>query len=155
MSPRDTGTGTVLEYTILPALERNAYTYFARSRTGSRRRRDPDPRLLPDPFRLNKKHRLDVLVLTEEGEKIAISAKWQQVDGTAEEKVPMEVLRLLSFIEQGLLSRAYLLLAGGGWSLKNYFLSETFLDHFCSQQKGKLRIVDLDTLLSLINQKKL
>uniref|UniRef100_A0A7C5VIM0 PD-(D/E)XK nuclease domain-containing protein n=1 Tax=Thermus caliditerrae TaxID=1330700 RepID=A0A7C5VIM0_9DEIN len=154
MSPRNTRTGAILEYTVLPALERNGYHYFARSVKGRRSQKEPDPRLLPDPFKLLKEHRLDILVLVE-GSKVGISAKWQQVKGTAEEKVPMEVLRLLKFIEQGFLDRAYLLLAGEGWTLRDYFLTQEFLDNFCSPGRARLHIVDLDRLLSLINQRQI
>ena len=157
MSPRNTGTGAVLEHTVLPALERNGYQYFARSKDRGKAKGVPDPRLFDDPFRPSRKHRLDILVLTGSGERIGISAKWQQVGGTAEEKVPMEVLRLMSFLEGGLLDRAYLLLAGNGWSLKGHFLDRQFLNRFCSSAKVKenVLIFDLDTLLVLIKQRKL
>jgi hypothetical protein len=67
----------------------------------------------------------------------------------------MEVLRLLKFLEQGQLQRAYVLLAGPGWSYIHYFLSESFLQEFRSPSVSQLRVLTLDQFIALANEKKL
>lgn len=49
--------------------------------------------------------------------------KWQQVSGTAEQKVPFEVICLLDALSGGQYSKAYLVLGGEGWSLRNFYTS--------------------------------
>jgi len=51
-------------------------------------------------------------VAEKNGKQILISVKWQQVSGTAEQKVPFEVLCLLEAIENGPYQKAYLVLGG-------------------------------------------
>jgi len=141
VSPRDTGTGWVLEQMVLPALKRAGYQAQRRYR-------------LPDPFRPGRPHYLDVAVLQGTAP-IGIAAKWQQSPGTAEEKVPMEMLRLIKFVEGEQLDRGYVLLAGTGGSLQDYFMSSSFLEEFSSPAVSRVRVVDLDTLTALINSGKL
>jgi hypothetical protein len=72
MSPRDTGTGWVLEQIVLPALQRAGYEVFSR----------PESKL-PDPFRPGRLHKLDVMLRhpKEPQSRIGIAAKWQQSSG--------------------------------------------------------------------------
>ena len=77
MMPRDTTTGRVLENMILPALKRGGYLFEQNKRVGERLNGSP--------------HKADCF-LTEE--KILISLKWQQTSGTAEQKIPYEILCL-------------------------------------------------------------
>ncbi len=49
----------------------------------------------------------------------------------------MEVLRLMSFLEGGLLDRAYLLLAGNGWSLKGHFFRSPIPQSLLLFSKGQ------------------
>jgi hypothetical protein len=126
---------------VLPALKRAGYQAQRRYR-------------LPDPFRPGRDHYLDVAVL-QGSAPIGIAAKWQQSSGTAEEKVVMEVLRLIKLVEGGRLDRGYVLLAGTGWSLRDYFLSGSFLKEFSSPAASRVRVVDLDALIALINRGRL
>jgi len=142
VSPRNTSTGRVLEQMVLPALERAGYQAQPRYR-------------LPDLFRPDRPHYLDVAVLQGSVPIIGIAAKWQQSSGTAEEKVPMEVLRLIKFVEGKQLDRGYVLLSGTGWSLRDYFLRESFIKEFSSPAAPMVRVVDLETLITLINQRKI
>jgi len=140
MSPRDTGTGPILEKMILPALERAGYQPQRRYR-------------VPDPFRPEREHLLDIAAFQRNGNPpIGIAAKWQQSSGTAEEKVPMEVLRLIKLVEGKHLERGYVLLGGTGWRFRDYFLSKSFMKEFCSPAASMVRVVDLETLITLINQ---
>ncbi|MCL6444970.1 MAG: hypothetical protein K6T83_16210 [Alicyclobacillus sp.] len=75
MSPRDTSTGAVLEAMIIPTLVRGGYEYETQKEIGTR----PNGR----------KHVIDV-VARKSGRIILVSLKWQQVSGTAEQKVPLK-----------------------------------------------------------------
>lgn len=84
MSPRNTRTGRVLEGMILPALDLGGYTYRVHAKIGQR-------------VGLGN-HIVDVLAKKGDVE-IPISLKWQQVSGTAEQKVPFEVICLMEALE--------------------------------------------------------
>src|SRR5712692_9236595 len=107
MSPRNTTTGGVLEAMILPALKRGGYTYVTQQQIGER-------------FG-GGKHFVDV-VAEKDGEKYLVSLKWQQVSGTAEQKVPFEVICLAEAIRADGFSKAYLVLGGEGWKLRNFYV---------------------------------
>ena len=77
---RDTTTGHVLESMILPALERGGYLYEKQVVIGQRLG--------------GRKHQVDVLLTAQGGGQIPVSLKWQQVSGTAEQKVPFEIMCL-------------------------------------------------------------
>jgi hypothetical protein len=90
---RNTRTGSVLERMLLPALEQGGYSYRVQEKLGKR-------------FGIGS-HIVDAVA--EKNEKqILISVKWQQVSGTAEQKVPFEVLCLLEAIENGPYQKGYL-----------------------------------------------
>jgi hypothetical protein len=50
-----------------------------------------------------------------------VSLKWQQVPGTAEQKVPFEVICLAEAIREGPYDAAYLVLGGEGWTLRSFY----------------------------------
>ena len=76
--PRDTRTGGVLENMVLPALERGGYQYKKQVVIGKRLG--------------GRNQKVDVLAWRVESKQIPISLKWQQTSGTAEQKVPFEIL---------------------------------------------------------------
>jgi hypothetical protein len=53
---------------------------------------------------------------------ILVSNKWQEVSGTAEQKVPFEALCLEKAILQKKAVRAYLVLGGPGWTLRDFYV---------------------------------
>ena len=53
----------------------------------------------------------------------------QQVAGTAEEKVPYEIICLVDAMAAGEYARAYLVLGGEGWTLRRFFMGETLQRH--------------------------
>jgi hypothetical protein len=73
MTPRDTSTGAVLEAMILPALERGGYAHRGQVVIGARIGGRP--------------HKVDAIA-TKGERSVLVSLKWQQVGGTAEQKVP-------------------------------------------------------------------
>jgi hypothetical protein len=132
MSPRNTKTGGVLEAMVLPALKQGEYKFETQVCIGTR----------PG----GGKHFVDVLA-DKSGNKYLISLKWQQVGGTAEQKVPFEVICLTEAIleSEEKYKKAYLVLGGGGWSLREFYTSgelEKYLEY--------RDIVDIMTLENFI-----
>ncbi len=82
--PRDTRTGAVLESIVLPALAQGGYKYRKQVLVGAR----PGGR----------DHKIDVLAEDKTGHSYLTSMKWQQVGGTAEQKVPFEVICLIDIM---------------------------------------------------------
>ena len=117
MNPRDTRTGAVLEQMVLPALTRGGYTHEKQVNIGAR----PGGR----------KDIVDVLATDNGGHKYLVSLKWQQVAGTAEQKVPFEVISLAEAIRlsDGEYHKAYLVLGGGGWSLREFYAGGGLAEH--------------------------
>jgi hypothetical protein len=105
---RDTRTGAVLEQMILPSLDRGGYEHHTRVRVGQRLGCGA--------------HYVDVTAKKAERE-ILISLKWQQVTGTAEQKIPFEVICLTEALESGQFVKAYIVLGGEGWSLRQFYTS--------------------------------
>lgn len=108
MTPRNTRTGGVLEQMVLPALDQGGYTYRVQVNIGRR---------------LGCGQHLVDVIAERDGRQVLISLKWQQVSGTAEQKVPFEVICLLEALESGKYAKAYLVLGGEGWTLRNFFVS--------------------------------
>src|SRR5712664_2565506 len=109
MSPRDTTTGGVLEAMILPALKRGGYTHQVQQRIGVR-------------FG-GGRHVVDVIAANGDA-RYLVSLKWQQVSGTAEQKVPFEVICLADAVREGGFAKAYLVLGGEGWKLREVYVGD-------------------------------
>ena len=138
MTPRDTGTGWVLEQMVLPALSRGEYSCRTQVRIGSR----------PGGGR----HVVDA-VATKDGRSWLISVKWQQVSGTAEQKVPFEVICLTEIVQGGEYDGAYLVLGGEGWKLREYYVSGGLARHL--PNATGVKIVTLEAFVGLANRGKL
>ena len=135
MARGSTGTGAVLEQMILPALDRGGYLY----RTGV----DIGRRLGLG------RHIADVVA--EAGQnRYLISLKWQQVSGTAEQKVPFEVICLSEAVQEGDFNKAYLVLGGDGWKLRDFYTSGGLARHLISADL--VDIVTLERFVALANQ---
>jgi hypothetical protein len=117
MPPRDTGTGAMLEEMVLPALQRGGYKYQKQVHIGVR-------------FG-GGRHIVDVVATDAEGGNCLVSLKWQEVSGTAEQKVPFEAMCLADAIitSKGLYTRAYLVLGGRGWKLREFFTGGGLKEH--------------------------
>ena len=138
MVPRDTSTGWVLEQMILPSLDHGGYRYQTQLHIGSR-------------FG-GGKHVVDVLAEESQGHKIIISLKWQQVSGTAEQKVPFEAMCLAEAIltNKDTYQKAYLVLGGEGWKLRDFFIGGGLNRHL---RYGELvSIITLENFIARANQ---
>lgn len=140
MSPRDTTTGKVLEAMILPALANGGYEYQTQVNVGHR----------PG----GGKHMIDVLAIKDE-RAILVSLKWQQVGGTAEQKVPFEVISLTQAVldSQGRYDKAYLVLGGNGWTLREFYTGGGLKKYL--EYAHKVEILSLEQFVALANQSRL
>jgi hypothetical protein len=138
MSPRDTRTGGVLEAMVLPALTRGGYDYKTQVIVGKRLG--------------GRRHRVDA-VAEKNGESIVISMKWQQVGGTAEQKVPFEVMCLAAEVKNGAFQKGYLVLGGEGWTLRDFYTSGALKSHLIDA--ALVTITTLESFVALANKGKL
>jgi hypothetical protein len=138
MTPRNTTTGAVLEAMALPALDRGGYQYETQAIVGLRCG--------------GGTHRVDA-VARRAADVILVSLKWQQTGGTAEQKVPFEVMCLADAIRGGKADRAYLVLGGDGWTLRDYYTSGQLSEHL--RHSALVRIVTLEAFIRLANNKEL
>jgi hypothetical protein len=160
MSPRDTSTGGVLESMIIPSLKRSGYHYrkgvFIGQRPGGGR------------------YKADIVVWKDRKKIILISSKWQQVGGTAEQKVPFEIISLIKivlgwrrgkkfkikcedckrdFIIETNKIKPFLVLGGPGWTLKQFYLKGGLNKYM--RYSRLVNIILLEELIAKINQRKL
>jgi hypothetical protein len=126
---RDTGTGRILEQMIIPTLIGGGYQVYPQQHIGER-------------FGGTRRHFIDVIAEDKRGEKFLVSLKWQQVSGTAEQKVPFEVICLSeAILSSDEFSKAYLVLGGEGWTLREFFIKGGLQKH--------LKHSDLVTIITL------
>jgi PD-(D/E)XK nuclease superfamily domain len=138
MSPRDTSTGQVLEAMVLPALKRGGYRYLLQQQIGER-------------FG-GGRHFVDAIA-EKDGCQYLVSLKWQQVSGTAEQKVPFEVICLAEAVRQGPFMKAYLVLGGEGWKLRNFYVGGGLKAYLA--QADAVDIMSLESFVARANQGKL
>jgi hypothetical protein len=134
MTPRNTNTGAVLEAMILPALTRGRYECQKQVKAGHRCG--------------GGTHRVDVLA-EKDGMKVLVSLKWQQTGGTAEQKVPFEVMCMADAVRAGHANRAYVVLGGDGWTLRDYYTSGALSEHLV--HACVVRVVTLEAFIRLAN----
>jgi len=140
MAPGKTTTGKVLESMILPALESGNYTYDTQVHIGTRIG--------------GGKHFVDT-VAEKDDQKFLISVKWQQVKGTTEQKVPFEVISLVqAILDTGdEYSKAYLVLGGEGWKLRDFYTGGGLEKHL--EYADRVEIVTLEHFIARANQGRL
>jgi len=138
MSTRNTTTGTVLEQMVLPALTRGGYKYQIQVNIGKRLG--------------GGRHIVDA-VAEKNDRRWLVSMKWQQVSGTAEQKVPFEVISLAEIVISDHYDGAYLVLGGPGWSLREFYTGGGLQKHLA--HADKVKIVTLEDFVASANQGKL
>lgn len=142
--PRDTRTGHVLESMVLPALAKGKYTFPAK--TG---------RTLIGLRPGGRRHFADVMAEDAQGRRFLVSVKWQQTSGTAEQKVPFEVISLIHLLksEPAKYARAYVVLGGSGWTLREFYVNGGLEEYI--PDSGMVRILKLEDFIALANKGKL
>lgn len=131
---RNTSTGGVLEAMIVPALLFGGYEVSKQVKIGCR----PGGRT----------HNVDAIARKNDVA-ILVSLKWQQTSGTAEQKVPFEVMCLADAVAMGHATKAYLVLGGDGWTLRDYYTSGALRDHLT--HADRVRVVTLEAFIRLAN----
>lgn len=135
MPRRNTSTGGVLEAMILPALMFGGYEVAKQVKVGCR----PGGGV----------HNVDAIARRDDTA-ILVSLKWQQTSGTAEQKVPFEVMCLADAIKAGYATKAYLVLGGDGWTLRDYYTSGALKEHLT--HAGSVQVVTLEGFVGLANR---
>jgi hypothetical protein len=138
MSPRNTRTGGVLEQMVLPALDQGGYSYKTQVNLGQR---------------LGIGRHLVDAVVEKEGKKFLLSVKWQQVSGTAEQKVPFEIICLVEAMESGNFAKSYVVLGGNGWTLRDFYTSGGLKKYLINSDK--VEVMKLEAFVGRANQGKL
>lgn len=134
MTQRNTNTGGVLEAMILPALDRGGYAYKRQVKIGQRHG--------------GGTHKVDAFA-TKDAERVLVSMKWQQTGGTTEQKVPFEVMCLAQAVIDGQADKAYLVLGGDGWTLRDYYVSGQLAGHLI--HADRVKVVTLEAFIRLAN----
>jgi hypothetical protein len=95
-------------------------------------------------------HKVDCIA-AKEGRAVLISVKWQQVSGTAEQKVPFEVICLLDAMDAnpGTYAKAYVVLGGEGWKLRGYYTSGALMKYI--SYADKVEILTLEGFIGRAN----
>ncbi len=119
---------------ILPALERGGYSYETQVRIGTR---------------LGGGTHIVDIIAKKDSAVILISLKWQQVSGTAEQKVPFEVICVEEALKTGSYQRAYIVLGGNGWKLRNFYVSGGLNQYL--RLSGKVEIDTLEAFVAKAN----
>lgn len=123
---------------ILPSLDRGGYQYKVRVKIGQRLGCGS--------------HYVDVIA-EKDGRKFLVSLKWQQVSGTAEQKIPFEVICLAEALEAGDFEKAYVVLGGEGWTLRQFYTSGRLAKYL--QRAEKVEIVTLESFVAKANRAQL
>lgn len=156
MAPK-TSSGRTLEKMISSALDHNGYTYLEQARVAN--------------SIAGREHRID-FVITSPVE-VFVSVKWQGSEGSVEEKVPFEVIRLMHLLSQNEVvvrkgsknkknlheislhpRRAYVVLAGNGWNpkLKEWYTSGGLLAYL-PYHGYRISIEDWGSFIRRVNNK--
>jgi hypothetical protein len=121
---------------VLPALKRGGYEYRAQVKIGMRLG--------------GGRHFVDAIA-EKGGRTWLISMKWQQVGGTAEQKVPFEVICLAEALSDGTYDGAYLVLGGNGWTLRDFYIKGGLKKHL-ADNADKVQSVILEDFVARANQ---
>src|ERR1051325_8290092 len=135
MTPRNTRTGAVLEAMVLPALEQGGYSYKTQQLIGTR-------------FG-GGRHIVDAIA-EKDSQQFLVSLKWQQTGGTAEQKVPFEVISLADVVLAGNFLKAYLVLGGEGWTLRDFYVSGDLNKHL--SHADSVEILTLESFVARANR---
>ena len=89
------------------------------------------------------------------GIKTAVSLKWQQGKGSAEDKVPWEVICLIKAIRDGAVNKAYIVIGGNGWrpARKAFYINGRVTA--CLAGSECVRVCGFEDFVALANNGKL
>lgn len=135
-----TKTGSTLEASVEAVLLNNSYAVEKQIVVGSK----------PGGGR----HRADLVGMRPNGTRFLVSLKWQQTTGSAEEKIPFEVIKLLHTLREneGRYDHAYIVVGGDGFSqgLVEFYLSPEFRSYI--REGERVEILTLNELIARANK---
>lgn len=134
-----TKTGSTLEVTVEAVLINNSYAVTKQQVVGTK----------PGGGR----HRADIVGMRPNGSKFLVSLKWQQTAGSAEEKIPFEVIKLLHALrENAEYDKAYIVIGGDGFNagLVDFYLSDEFRSYI--RESEKIEILTLNDIITRANR---
>lgn len=132
-------TNEVYKTMLLPSIEKGGYHKLNDTKIGTR----PNGNFHRVGYILKKAQDLFPVVL-----------RWQQVNGTAEQKLPYEMLCLIESIQQRpQYTKVYVVLGGPGWTLRDYYLSQRFREQL--NIPDRIKIMTVETFIKQVNQSKL
>jgi hypothetical protein len=134
-----TRTGSTLEVTVEAVLLNNSYAVQKQQNVGTK----------PGGGR----HKVDLVGMRPNGSQFLVSLKWQQTAGSAEEKIPFEVIKLLHALrENPQYDKAYIVIGGNGFTtgLVDFYLSDEFRTYIRESQK--IEILTLNDVITRANR---
>jgi hypothetical protein len=135
-----TKTGSTLEVTVEAVLLNNSYAVRKQQIVGTK----------PGGGR----HKADIVGMRPNGSQFLVSLKWQQTTGSAEEKIPFEVIKLLHTLRENptVFDKAYIVVGGDGFNagLVEFYLSEEFRSYI--RDSEKIEILTLNDLITRANR---
>ena len=133
-----TRTGTGQEIMIESLLKYNNYNYEKQIFIGSQL--------------FNNRYKADFVI----NDSIIVSLKWQQVPGTAEQKVIYEIASLIKIIRESDKYRmAYLVIGGNGFSVnaKEYLFNQKYADIL--KDGNLVRSISVEDFIAILNSNNL
>jgi hypothetical protein len=135
-----TKTGSTLEVTVEAVLLNNSYAVQKQVAVGTK----------PGGGR----HKADIVAMRPNGSKFLVSLKWQQTAGSAEEKIPFEVIKLLHTLRENpaVYDKAYIVIGGDGFSagLVEFYLSPEFRSYI--RESEKIELLTLNDVITRANK---
>ena len=125
----------ITEAMVLPALDQGKYTWKVQVNIGQRLGCG--------------RHYVDAIA-EKDGRKVLISSKWQQSGGTAEQKIPFEVMCLAEALEGGGYAKAYVVLGGEGWRLRQFYTTGGLSKYL--RGTDNVEIVTLESFVAKANR---
>ncbi len=123
---------------VVPALRRGGYEYSKQVVIGQRIG--------------GGSHKVDAIA-QKDGRRFLVSVKWQQTSGTAEQKVPFEVICLAEAVLAGTADKAYLVLGGEGWTLRTFYVGGGLQQHLAHAER--VEILTLEGFVARANRSEL
>ena len=128
------------EQSLLAALGRGGYAYRARVKVGLR----PGGR----------EHRVHAVAVAG-GDKILVSVRRQRVRSSAEQTVLYEVICLARAVFGGGFSKAYLVLSGDGWTLREFYTGGGLRRHIAESVAQAVCVLPVEKFVALARTGKL
>ena len=133
--PRNTRTGRAFNQMVLPALDQGGYKCDTQGHSGQR--------LGPG------RHFVDAAAQKDD-QNFLISLKWQQVPGTAEQKVPFDVICLIEALDAANFEKTFTVLGRESWTLRDFHAAGGLTKYLINSDN--VEVVRLQAFVGRANQ---